>query len=355
MADTQLILHVKGTEETTSLPKPAVRAGIKEGQIKYSQLIWSPIHNAWKQVREMPHLWPSQKIAPAPPVRPASRSSEGVPVVTASPIPSASLPRVAASTTLSGMVPRVAGVATPSGTVPRVAAAATPPGTVPRVAVAATPSASVPRVAPKPAVKAQAPPKTVPHIQSEPVEEEIVPVRVVPDEPEADNVFKFLKWIVVGGGGLVALAAVMNYVLINQPLVSNLGKTPYAAVTVYAHLGALVQPGMLVIHIRHSPTLTAENFPGFLVALARSTPPKPVGDEYFDRVSLSPGWKGSYSFSGIAWSQLARTNGANDLQKERDLILDQIGDASGQPLAGPDAAADQREAVWTQFVATFAP
>jgi hypothetical protein len=332
MADTQLILHVKGTpDQTTSLPKPAVRAGIKEGQIKYSQLIWSPIHNAWKQVREMPHLWPSQKIAPAPPVRPASRTSEGVPVVGASPSPSASLPRVAASTTLSGMVPRVAAAATPSG--------------------------GVPRVAPKPAVKAQAPPKAVPRVQSEPAEEEeaAVPMRVVRDEAEADHVFKFLKWIVVGGGGLVALAAVLNYVLINQPLVSNLGKTPYAGVTVYAHLGALVQPGMLVIHIRHSPTLTAENFPGFLTALARSTPPKPVGDEYFDRVSLSPGWKGSYSFSGIAWSQLARTNGANDLQKEKDLILDQLGDASGQPLAGPDAAADQRDAVWTQFVATFAP
>src|ERR1700728_4014413 len=136
MADTQLILHVKGTEQTTSLPKPAVRAGIKEGQIKYSQLIWSPIHNAWKQVREMPHLWPSQKIAPAPPIRPPSRSAEGVPVVTASPTPSASAPRVAVSTTLSGMVPRVAGATTPSGSVPRVAAAA-PSGAVPRVAVAA--------------------------------------------------------------------------------------------------------------------------------------------------------------------------------------------------------------------------
>src|ERR1700728_2969479 len=122
MADTQLILHVKGTEQTTSLPKPAVRAGIKEGQIKYSQLIWSPIHNAWKQVREMPHLWPSQKIAPAPPIRPPSRSAEGVPVVTASPTPLVSAPRGAGSTTLSGMVPRVA-------VTPRAAGAARVPET----------------------------------------------------------------------------------------------------------------------------------------------------------------------------------------------------------------------------------
>jgi hypothetical protein len=342
MADTQLILHVKGTEETTSLPKPAVRAGIKEGQIKYSQLIWSPIHNAWKQVRELPHLWPSQKIAPAPAVRPASRTSEGVPVVAASPTPSGSVPRVAASTTLSGMVPRVAGSATPSGTVPRVA-------------VPATPSGNVPRVAAKPGVAAQAPPKAVPRVRSEPVAAKVDRAEVIPADEEGGGP-GFVKWIFFGAGGLIVLAAVLNYLLIDRPLVSSLGKTPaYAGVTVYAHLGALVQPGALVIHIRHSPTLTPENFPGFLAALARSTPPKPVGDEYFDRVSLSPGWMGRYTFSGIAWSQLARMNGGNDPQKERDFILDQLCDASGQPLAGPDAAADQRDAVWTQFVGTFVP
>src|SRR5271154_4024377 len=67
MPDTRLILHVKGTErETTTLPKQVVRAAISQGQITHSQLIWSPTDNAWKQVRELPHLLPSQKLAPAP-------------------------------------------------------------------------------------------------------------------------------------------------------------------------------------------------------------------------------------------------------------------------------------------------
>src|SRR5277367_3581287 len=63
----RLILHVKGTQaETTELPKHAVRAAISGGQITHSQLIWSTADNAWKQVRELPDLLPSQKLAPAP-------------------------------------------------------------------------------------------------------------------------------------------------------------------------------------------------------------------------------------------------------------------------------------------------
>ena len=58
----QLILHVKGTEaETRQLPKPQVRAAISQGEITHSQLIWSPVESAWKQVRELPELLPSQK------------------------------------------------------------------------------------------------------------------------------------------------------------------------------------------------------------------------------------------------------------------------------------------------------
>ncbi len=74
MSDTLLILHVKGTQQdTTSLPKEAVRAAISQGQITHSQLIWSPTQNAWKQVRELPHLLPSQELAPAPLPRPANQ------------------------------------------------------------------------------------------------------------------------------------------------------------------------------------------------------------------------------------------------------------------------------------------
>ena len=52
MSETRLILHVKGTEsETAELPKDVVRTGLSQGKITYSQLIWSPNENAWKQAR----------------------------------------------------------------------------------------------------------------------------------------------------------------------------------------------------------------------------------------------------------------------------------------------------------------
>src|SRR5258707_4657143 len=90
-SDTHLILHVKGTEsETARLPKQVVRAAISQGQITHSQLIWSPPDNAWKQVRELPHLLPSQKLAPAPAPR----------------VPTGPIPRVVGAQT--GSVPRVA-------------------------------------------------------------------------------------------------------------------------------------------------------------------------------------------------------------------------------------------------------
>jgi len=104
MSENDLILHVKGTaEETTVLPKQEVRAAIAEGKLSRSQLIWSVPHNAWKQVRELPHLWPSQKLAPAPTPRVATGA----------------LPRVAAT-------PRIADGSSSAGTKPKVVASAQP-------------------------------------------------------------------------------------------------------------------------------------------------------------------------------------------------------------------------------------
>ena len=63
MADTSLILHVKGTEsETATLPKNVVRAGISEGKITHSQLIWIPGENTWKPVKELPELLPGERL-----------------------------------------------------------------------------------------------------------------------------------------------------------------------------------------------------------------------------------------------------------------------------------------------------
>ncbi|MEJ0001230.1 MAG: hypothetical protein WDO13_19980 [Verrucomicrobiota bacterium] len=60
MPDTRLILHVAGTDaQTQELPKEAVKTAIAHGDLSYSQLIWSPDQQSWKQVRELPELLPA--------------------------------------------------------------------------------------------------------------------------------------------------------------------------------------------------------------------------------------------------------------------------------------------------------
>ena len=122
----KLILHVKGTEaETRYLPRPVVRAGISRGEITHSQLIWRPDENAWKAVRELPDLLPSQRLAPAPVavkvrVAPAPEPAEEI-------IPESPTGPVARVVDAADAIPRV-----------KVAVAATPKVAVaqPRVAIA---------------------------------------------------------------------------------------------------------------------------------------------------------------------------------------------------------------------------
>jgi len=167
--DTRLILHLKETGENTELPKQEVRAAISKGQIRRSQLIWSPIHNTWKQVRELPHLWPSQKLAPPPARR-----------VGTSPLP---------------MVRVVEESQTQTGSVPRIAKAT---GSIPRVAAGTSEGTPAVKVSTK-AAKA-----TADHL-------------VVEEKEESHP----LKWLCIGLGVVIILAVTLNYLLVNQPLASG--------------------------------------------------------------------------------------------------------------------------------------
>jgi hypothetical protein len=321
MADTKLILHVKGTEETTSLPKPAVRAAIAQGQISYSQLIWSPIHNAWKQVRELPHLWPSQKLAPAPPPRPiAAPAAPAVRVAPATPVPKVQAhPKVAAAQT-----PRIA--SPPKVTVP----------------------AAHPRIAAQPKIAAAGAAVPVARARGHVTAAGGVGETV----PEEDTSLHIARWACFIVGGLLLVALVLNYFLVDQPLRSRFAQTPFAQVSVHAHLGAFVQPNALVIHVLGaSPAVNPASFSAFLVSLAQSTPSRPGGDA-FDRVSLTPGWTGRYSFAGLDWQELGKM-GADSPDKQRQFILDQMASASGQQLVGPDASAETRDQVWAAFESAF--
>jgi hypothetical protein len=310
MADTQLILHVKGTtQDTTTVPKPAVRAGIAEGRISYSQLIWSPIHEAWKQVRELPHLWPSQKMAPPPPIV-----------------------RTTGTTSVAQTKPAAS---TPSVAVPRIAAA--PGQAQPKV-----------RVQPKVAVRVAGQPQAVPRVPSAGA---VSDHHVVAEEPDAGH--KIAKWLCIGIGSVIVLAVAANYLMVDRPLAAKMEETSFPHVSVYGHLGAFVQPGDLLIHVPASSALNESNFSEFLVALAHSTPPRPIGTEGFDRVSLTSGWIGRYSFAGMAWQELGDM-GAQDAQAQKNFILDQVDTASGQSLAGVTMDPITREKVWKSFVRDFA-
>jgi hypothetical protein len=303
MPDTRLILHVKGTEsQTAEIPKAIVRAGIAQGQISRSQLIWSATHNAWKQVRELPHLLPSQKLAPAP-------------------------------------APRVGTVPLPK---PAVGEAAVQTGAVPKVAVKVSGGRAVP-----PGFKA-----TRPAAKSAAAQEHDMVVKEV-------GGVSYLKLFCIGLALLIVALIGANYLLVDRPISSTLSKTPYANVSVYAHLGAFVQPGALVIHIPPSAGVTSANLPEFLQVLAHSTPDAPLGGGTFDEVSLTTGWTGHYCFTGYAWKEYGDMSDQDDEHKQA-FLLDQLKDASGQPLLSPGGSIDpnaqqsERDKLWTEFVTYFA-
>ena len=296
------ILHVKGTEAgTTELPKRAIRAAISKGEITRSQLIWSPVDNAWRPVRELPDLLPSQKLVPVP---------SGAAAVPAAKPAAAIIPQ------------------SPAGSVAPAAATA-------RVRVAAS-SANTPTV------RAAAP----------------APVRSTGDlTVKEDDSFHPLKWVCIGLGLLILFALGGNYLLVDQPLVSNLGQTSYSNVTVYAHFGAFMQPNVIEIHIPVSSTITPDNLADFLVALAHSTPQSPITGDLYERVALTSGWMGRYSFSGGNWKELG------DMQNEdkaalKEAVLVRLADAGGEPSVPESTlneAAQQavRDQVWDKFAAYF--
>lgn len=295
MSNTQLILHIKGTEQdTTTLPKQVVRAAILQGQITHSQLIWSPEDNAWKQVRELPHLLPSQKLAPAP-------------------------------------EPRLG-----TGALPKI-------GTVPLPQAGAVPRAAVKMSAQAPMVKAAvAKPAAV----------------AAHSDDQEHHDFHPVKWVCIVLSVLILGALGFNQVMVEQPLMTKLSKTSYGNVPVYAHLGAFVQPNVLLIHVWPSPQVTDANMLDFLSTLARSTPRAPVNDELFDHIALTPGWTGIYAFSGSDWKQLGEMQQASDAERKL-FFLEKLTDTSGQPLVSShsslneDVQQAEREKVWTAFVAAF--
>lgn len=371
-----LVLHVKGTEsQTTELPKKAIRTAISKGQITHSQLIWSAAENRWKQVREMPELLPSQKLAPAPVRR--QPTEPAVPEQTAPPvglvIPPKPKPRpavvgpprvkiaVPAESAPAGRVPTVnlpliKTGAEGSGVVPKVKAAHTgEPVPVPRAATPAAGSAPVP--APRPAV---AVPRTAAAPMAAPISAAMpaggLNASHVVKEKDGGGSHP-LKWICIGLGAFILLIVAANYFVVDQRLEGALAQTTYANIPVYAHYGAFIQPNVIVIHIPATDKLTPDTVVPFLVALAHSTPDNMLTNDLFQRVALTSGWTAQYSFSGYSWKELGDMKSASDAER-KEFIMAQISDASGQPLTPESTLSQpmqdtQRERAWKEFIGHF--
>lgn len=367
-----LILHVKGTtSDTSEMPKKAIRTAIKEGKITHSQLIWSPGEHQWKQVRELPELLPSQKLAPAPVKRapvPMLDATEATPaqvpvaraaVATATPAATPKArpsvvapPRVTiGSTATAAPQPQVA---QPSVRVAQAAQPAVAAGSTPAVRVAASAQAAqtpklVAAVMPQTLRAAQPARAAIPHASSEPHEGHVV--------EEHDDGFHPVKWICFILGGLVLVVLLVNYILIERPLSYNMGDTSYSNITTFGHYAAFVQPNVIVIHIRPSDKLTSDNITDFFVQLAKSTPKNPITNDYFERVAITPGWTSKYSFAGSAWKSLGEMKGES-VDDIRTQILSNAYDSSNQRLLGEttlnEAAQEaRRQAAWKEFVASF--
>ena len=361
MPGESLILHVKGSAaETKEMPKKAIRTAIKEGKITHSQLIWSAGEHQWKQVRELPELLPSQKLAPAParraqvpvldnmePDSPQSPVARAVAKPAAMPTPKArpavvGPPRVTiASAATASPQPKIAQPSVAEAQVPsvRVAQVATPSAEPRAVAVA------VPKAAAAPVATAVA----MPQASATPHYGHVV--------EEHDDGFHPVKWLCIILGVVVALVLAINYLFIDRPLASSLGQTSYANVFVYGHYGAFVQPNVVVIHIPRSDKLTADNLAEFLVALAQSTPKNPITNDYFDRIAITSGWTAQYSFPGSAWKSLGDMKGQS-AEDMRTQILSNGADAGGQPLLGESTLNEasqeaKRDNEWKQLVASF--
>jgi len=57
-----LILAIPGTQETQERSRTSVIKAIHRGEVKQDQWVWSPTHNDWKQVAEIPELQVKPKV-----------------------------------------------------------------------------------------------------------------------------------------------------------------------------------------------------------------------------------------------------------------------------------------------------
>jgi hypothetical protein len=175
------------------------------------------------------------------------------------------------------------------------------------------------------------------------------------DEHHEFPVFKILFAVL---GVIIAALVVVNYFLVDQPFQASMAKTPFAKVQAYAHLGAFVQPNVLLIHVLPSKEINSDNFADLLTALTQSAPRQAVAGKEFTTISLTPAWLGVYAIDASDWEGFADMGGFTPEEK-RQFVLSHLEWITGAPLIEThrNETADQRKAredrVWSELVARF--
>ena len=334
---------------------PQVRVAAAAPQVRVASAT-PAVHVAGSPPKVIP------KVATAVPrVAEAAPVAQAVPVVAqAVPVAAAKAPTAAAVPAASVPQVRVA-EATPTASVPQVrAATAVPAAAIPAAAVPQVRAAAAVAAAPVAGttIRAASPVKAEAKPAAKGVAQPAVkaPARVDHTVKEEDTHHP-LKWLCIGLSVVIFIVVVVNYFMVDMPLTSSLAKSKYSNVGVYGHLGAFMQPNVLVIHIPASATVSPETLTDFLVTLAHSTPDAPFSGEPFTRVALTSEWTAQYSFSGYSWKELGDMANASNSER-KDEILTRMADASGQPLIestlNEQAQATQRTIVWAAFVNKFA-
>jgi len=300
-SSTTVIIAVPGGQETQELSLESAKAAFARGEIEPTRWAWCRTHKNWKPIAELPEFQfvPTPAQAPIQPTgfAPAATVAKAEPVV----------------------------------------ASANPVAKVKATAAAVTP-----------AVQARPVVQTVRRVKSG---KELV--------VKEESTFSYFKLFVIGLGLAVAGIVGANYLLVDQPLTTNLQNTSFASTAVHAHLGAFFQPDTIIIHTPASSTVTATNLADFLIALAKSTPTQPINHLPFATVGLTTAWSSQFLMSGDDWQALAKMTSASDEEK-KDFILTRIGYPDGHRLLatdknlGPDAVTARRDAAWTTLASVLA-
>ncbi len=177
----------------------------------------------------------------------------------------------------------------------------------------------------------------------------------VDDHPHELPVFRIFF---IGLGTFIVALIIVNYFLIENSFRTKMDKTPFADISTHAHLGAFMQPTVLLVHVLPSRKITDDNFADLLTVLTQSAPRQALPGINFKIISLTPAWIGRYMISADDWDGFADMGGFSP-QEKRQFVLSHLERAGGEPLLTEhrNETDDQRKAdeakVWQQLVATF--